>query len=145
MFQKNGCWSNHHGSFAKRILKKKKKGTHALINMSHIINMHTIFNESKTRISHEHDINVDHIECDNGCTLIQVQIVRTRGGSANMGWTTSLTMWNQMNSLEHEGDFLFFPILWCSQNAHPDVNYVSLEAESFLPTIYHGNLGFQWF
>jgi len=76
----------------KELKKKKKKGTHALINMSHIINMHTIFNESKTRISHEHDINVDHIECDNGCTLIQAQIVRTRGGSANMGWTTSLTM-----------------------------------------------------
>jgi hypothetical protein len=28
------------------------KGTHALINMSHTINMHTIFNESKARIPH---------------------------------------------------------------------------------------------
>jgi hypothetical protein len=28
---------------------------------------------------------------------------------------------------------------------HPDVNNVSLEAESFLPTIYHGNLGFECF
>ncbi len=45
---------------------------------------------------------MDHIECDNGCTVIQAQIVGTRGGSANMGWTTSLKMWNQMNSLEHE-------------------------------------------
>ncbi len=37
-----------------------------------------------------------------------------------MGWTTSPKMWNQMNSLEHQTRFLFFPILWCSQNDdHP--------------------------
>ncbi len=40
----------------------------------------------------------------------------TRGGTANMGWTISFKMWNQMNSLEHQAGFLFFPILWCSQN-----------------------------
>jgi hypothetical protein len=68
----------------------------------------------------KHDINVDHIECDNWCTLIQAQIVGTRGGTDNMGWTTSFKMWNQMNLLEHQVRFLFFPILWCSQNDdHP--------------------------
>jgi hypothetical protein len=36
----------------KEFFKNKNKGTHALINMSHTINMHTILNESKARISH---------------------------------------------------------------------------------------------
>ncbi len=40
----------------------------------------------------------------------------TRGGTTNMGWTTYFRMWNQMNSLEHQGGLLFFLILWCSQN-----------------------------
>ncbi len=59
---------------------------------------------------------MDHIECDNQCTLIQAQILGTRGGTTNMGWTTSFRMWNQMNLLEHQAWFLFFPILWSSQN-----------------------------